>query len=101
MLKGDGWMTNTETILTIAALDVGMASLIGVDIWNAINGHDTLLTAAKAVGKQVPMKPAFDTCPICDTLVKYHVVTEGELRAFEVTDNFCGNCGQAIDWSKE
>ena len=54
--------------------------------------------AIEALGKQIPKKPIWDKwngeyhCGLCG------VIMEAE---YYYKRNFCGNCGQAIDWSEE
>lgn len=57
---------------------------------NYENKIDFLKTAIEALEKQIPKKPINISwthyhCPICKK---------------SVNSNYCGNCGQAIDWSE-
>ena len=54
----------------------------------------TLKAAKEALKKQIPKKPleekryyGIGKCPTCNAVFK------------DKTTNYCGNCGQAIDWS--
>ena len=66
------------------------------DLFNA------LAMGCKALEKQIPKKPiemkptdklmnGYYSCPICG----------GWVGMDEYSNNYCGNCGQAIDWSDE
>lgn len=50
-----------------------------------------LAMAAKAFEKQLPKKP-----PVIDEL--YHCPSCGGMAAIMQGDNYCFNCGQALDW---
>jgi hypothetical protein len=51
----------------------------------------------KALEKQIPKKPRIDAdewtcCPECDSTFKI-------FDSFNKRNRYCGNCGQALDWS--
>ena len=53
--------------------------------------------AKEAVEKQIPKKPKIDAdewtcCPNCDSTFKI-------FDSFRERNNYCGNCGQALDWN--
>lgn len=54
--------------------------------------------ASNAIEKQIPKKPRFYIhnyyCSICG-----HLVGNNEFKW--QNENYCDNCGNAIDWSKE
>jgi hypothetical protein len=64
--------------------------------------------AIECIEKQIPQKPIIDFmpsgnfywyCPNCSEVVKCHIVDTP--MADEYNHNYCGGCGQAIDWSDE
>lgn len=56
--------------------------------------NEALGLAVKALEKQIPKK-----LPIVEEL--YHCPNCGEKDAVLQGDNYCFNCGQALDWSDE
>lgn len=52
--------------------------------------RQAILIMNNALEKQIPKKPTVynSQCPVCG-------------RYVTIEDNYCGNCGQAIDWRKE
>ena len=68
-------------------------------------GGDTerfAMTAIRALEKQIPMKPISrwtgnETVVECPNCKKYPF----DLSEYQWARQFCGNCGQAIDWSEE
>lgn len=77
-------------------------------------GGDTekfVMTAIRALEKQMPMKPKKLTykllvdsgwkyeCPCCGLAIGENSFTDYEY--IEPIEPYCGQCGQAIDWSDE
>ena len=68
-------------------------------------GGDTekfVMTAIRALEKQIPKKPISrwtgnETVIECPNCQKYPF----DLGEYQWARQFCGNCGQAIDWSDE
>ena len=59
--------------------------------------YPTLKAAKEALEKQIPKKPKIDAdewtcCPNCYSSFKI-------LDSFKERNRYCGNCGQALDWS--
>lgn len=52
--------------------------------------------AVGAIDKQIPKKPNRGVCPSCGSRHIY-AATLTKAECFK----FCGNCGQALDWSDE
>lgn len=67
----------------------------------SVNPDELAAVIDQALEKQVPKKPIYRwtgdetviECPCCE---KYPF----DLSEYEWARNFCGNCGQAIDWSE-
>jgi hypothetical protein len=55
--------------------------------------------AIKALEKQIPKKPILDT--IFPSGVKWYLCPACKHNNIEKNDNYCHNCGQALDWSVE
>ncbi len=83
---------------------------------NAIYITEALDMAIEALEKQVPKKVTlgydeqdYVRCPQCkseiapmdDDCLLYHCPGCGEKDAILQGDNYCFNCGQALDWSDE
>ena len=72
-----------------------LKTIFAFGISNCIADKIARDTTFAALEKQVPKKPEisdgiayerYEYCPSCD---------------MSVTDNYCGNCGQRIDWGNE
>ena len=78
-------MMNEEAIKTI---EVAIAEVE----WNfPMNYAIAFETAISALEKQIPKK-----LPVIDEL--YHCPSCGGMAAIMQGDNYCFNCGQALDW---
>ena len=52
---------------------------------------------ADALEKQIPKKPIM----IKDTAETYYICSECEMEVDRFDDNYCSDCGQKLDWTKE
>lgn len=74
---------------------------VGAQKYEKIEFEESIKFALDAIDKQVPKKPIYRwtgdetvvECPCCE---KYPF----DLSEYEWARKFCGNCGQAIDWSE-
>ena len=57
---------------------------------------EALEKALEILEKQIPKKPKKGVCPNCSSRHVY-AATLTKAECFE----FCGNCGQALDWSEK
>lgn len=68
---------------------------------------DSITIAMDCIEKQIPKNPIIDFmprgdfyyCPNCNEIVKSYIVDTPIVD--EYNHNYCGGCGQAIDWSDE
>lgn len=70
------------------------------------------IEAAKALGKQIPMKPIEaqesqklggykHRCPVCDTAVgRFDKKQLFVKQILHERDEYCSECGQKLDWSE-
>lgn len=60
---------------------------------------EAIQCAISALEKQIPKKPILDT--IFPSGVRWYLCPVCKHNNIEKNDNYCHNCGQALDWSEE
>jgi hypothetical protein len=68
--------------------------------------------AIEALEKQIPEKPTEEAhdekalsynlyCPACERVIGYRGTITGRIAQKYGNEDYCGKCGQAIDWSED
>lgn len=74
--------------------------------------REALETAIGALEKQIPEKPTEEAhdekalsynlyCPACERVIGYRGTITGRIAQKYGNEDYCGKCGQAIDWSED
>lgn len=99
----DGLPPETGVIETLAALNTAIKALEEIQKYREIGSVEW---CREAVEKQIPKRPRLNsrhrflskdtyTCPRCGNVRLEEYANERQ------NNNFCWNCGQALDWSEE
>lgn len=96
-------MTEKEAIETLQEKSLERCEAFGFDCGNCDKCEVTIAydMAIKALEKQIPKKPISEEryyiCPCCRGDLG---VSDDDIFVYELpTPKYCGDCGQALDWS--